>query len=76
MRSGDTRFTAARLVRAQDLAAELADILAASDESLRPGMTLETPFQKQSWWGTRTLLDDRLQALLDRLDASWLGPWR
>lgn len=54
----------------------LADILAASDASLRPGLALETPAAKCGWWHTRIALDGRLAALLTRLDASWLGPWR
>ena len=60
------------------MAAELAGILAGSDASLAPAHTgdLQTPAQKAGWWDARISLDARLAALLSRLDASWLGPWR
>ena len=31
---------------------------------------------RSAWWRARAALDGRLRALLRRLDADWLGPWR
>lgn len=31
---------------------------------------------RSAWWRARAALDARLRALLQRLDADWLGPWR
>lgn len=32
--------------------------------------------QKTAWWRARLGLDERLRALLQRLDSGCLGPWR
>lgn len=31
---------------------------------------------KAAWWKQRVKLDQRMAALLQQMDARWLGPWR
>ena len=81
-------MSASRLAQqaGNDAADELAAILEGSADSMRaaaagadgaasvaPGAA---PAQRSAWWRARLALDGRLRALLERLDAAWLGPWR
>jgi hypothetical protein len=39
-------------------------------------MVTDTREQQREWWRARLALDDRLAALLQSLDKSWLSCWR
>ena len=53
---------------------ELAALLAESDACR--SAAVDTPARRKAWWNARLALDARLAAMLQRLDAAWLGAWR
>ena len=47
-----------------------------SASSMKADAPIVTSADKTAWWRKRLELDQRMAALLQHLDADWLGPWQ
>ena len=54
---------------------EMEKILKSSTSTMKD-LPTDTRDQQREWWRARVDIDDRLGALLNFLDSSWLGPWK
>ncbi|KAI9030916.1 peptidase family C50-domain-containing protein [Phycomyces nitens] len=60
----------------EDASLELRDIIAKSDETIFVRNDRSTKTQVNTWWSERTLLDERLRCLLERIENEWFGGFK
>lgn len=59
-----------------DALAEFQDIIRSSDETIQQGEQYSRANDVKGWWEKRHRLDQRLRALLYRIQDDWFGGWK
>ncbi|KAL0091821.1 peptidase family C50-domain-containing protein [Phycomyces blakesleeanus] len=60
----------------EEASLELKDIIEKSDETIFVRNERSTKTQVNAWWSERTLLDERIRCLLERIENEWFGGFK